>query len=81
MSTIHHDDKLDDATLTPAQREWLERQGRAARARRCRRREPPAATGATAAEPAPAPLDQMTARLRSLPAADGPPDEPDDRQR
>jgi hypothetical protein len=38
MSTIHHDDKLDDATLTPAQREWLERQGRAARELEARER-------------------------------------------
>ena len=38
MSTIHHDDKLDDATLTPTQREWLERQGRAARKLEARER-------------------------------------------
>jgi hypothetical protein len=38
MSTIHHDDKLNDASLTPTQREWLERQGRAARELEARER-------------------------------------------
>ena len=38
MSTIHHDDALDDATLSATEREWLERQGRAARALEVRQR-------------------------------------------
>jgi hypothetical protein len=38
MSTIRHDDKLDDASLSPTQREWLERQGRAARKLEARER-------------------------------------------
>jgi hypothetical protein len=31
MPTIHHDDARDTTTLTPLDREWLRRQGRAAR--------------------------------------------------
>jgi hypothetical protein len=31
MSSIHHDDARDTTTLTPLDREWLRRQGRAAR--------------------------------------------------
>jgi len=38
MSTIHHDDALDNATLSATEREWLERQGRAARALEARQR-------------------------------------------
>ena len=38
MSTIHHDDALDSATLSATEREWLERQGRAARALEVRQR-------------------------------------------
>jgi hypothetical protein len=38
MSTIHHDAAFDDATLSATEREWLERQGRAARALEARQR-------------------------------------------
>jgi len=38
MSTIHHDDALDNAALSATEREWLERQGRAARALEVRQR-------------------------------------------
>ena len=38
MSTIHHDDALDNATLSAGEREWLKRQGRAARALEARQR-------------------------------------------
>ena len=39
MSTIHHDAALDDATLSATEREWLERQGRAARLLEARQRQ------------------------------------------
>jgi hypothetical protein len=48
MSTIHHDSALDDAELSAAEREWLERQGRAARALEARQRRSAAIRGRTA---------------------------------
>jgi hypothetical protein len=38
MPTIHDDDALDNATLSATEREWLERQGRAARKLEARQR-------------------------------------------
>jgi hypothetical protein len=61
MPTIHHDDELDNATLSPTQREWLERQGRAARKLEARERKLAAERARLAADAAnrtrrPAPL-------------------------
>jgi len=39
MSTIRHDDSQHAATLSAAEREWLRRQGRAARSLEARQRQ------------------------------------------
>jgi hypothetical protein len=54
MSTIHHDDALDEATLSASERDWLERQGRAARALEARQRKLAAGRARTAAADRPA---------------------------
>jgi hypothetical protein len=63
MSTIHHDSALDDAELSAAEREWLERQGRAARALEARQRRSAAIRGRAALKASPAASSEPAATL------------------